>query len=121
MSYVLGEESRDEFLSRQVGSYPAVAFINRALPNDAVVYLFYLSGRGYYLDREYLHHVGLETAIVKAMARSAADTETLTAFLRSTRVHPSAREGGIVDESSRGQLPRGNRTGHSGKTCAKPD
>jgi len=83
MSYVLGEESRDEFLSRQVGSYPAMVFINRTLPEDAVVYLLYLSGRGYYLDREYRHHVGLETAIVKAMARSSADTETLTAFLRS--------------------------------------
>jgi 4-amino-4-deoxy-L-arabinose transferase-like glycosyltransferase len=83
MSYILGEESRDEFLSRQVGSYPAMAFINRTLPEDAVVYLLYLSGRGYYLDREYLHHVGLETAIVKAMVRSSADTGTLTAFLKS--------------------------------------
>jgi hypothetical protein len=83
MSYILGEESRDEFLSRQVGSYPAMAFINRNLPDDAVVYLLFLSGRGYYLDREYRHHVGLETAIVKAMVRSSADTCTLTAFLKS--------------------------------------
>jgi hypothetical protein len=83
LPYVLGEESRDEFLSRQVGSYPAMAYINRTLPEDAVVYLLYLSGRGYYLDREYLHHVGLETAIVKAMVRSSADTATLTAFLKS--------------------------------------
>jgi energy-coupling factor transporter transmembrane protein EcfT len=83
LPYVLGEESRDEFLSRQVGSYPAMAFINRNLPDDAVVYLLFLSGRGYYLDREYRHHVGLETAIVKAMVRSSADTCTLTAFLKS--------------------------------------
>ena len=83
LSYILGEESRDEFLTRQVGSYPATNFINRNLPADAVVYLLYLSGRGYYLDREYIHHVGLETAIVKAMARSSADADTLKAFLRS--------------------------------------
>ena len=56
LPYILGEESRDEFLSRQVGSYPATAFINRELPGDAVVYLLYLSARGYYLDREYIHH-----------------------------------------------------------------
>ena len=83
LPYLLGAESRDDFLSRQVGSYPATAFINRNLPDDAVVYLLYLSGRGYYLDRDYIHHVGLETGIVKAMVRSSADAETLTVFLRS--------------------------------------
>ena len=83
LPYILGEESRDEFLSRQVGSYAATAFINRGLPDDAVVYLLYLSGRGYYLDRDYIHHVGLEAAIVNAMVRSSADAATLTAFLRS--------------------------------------
>jgi len=83
LPYILGEESRDEFLSRQVGSYPATAFINRELPEDAVVYLLYLSARGYYLDRDYIHHVGLETAIVKAMVRSSTDAGTLGAFLRS--------------------------------------
>ncbi|MGE5800101.1 MAG: ArnT family glycosyltransferase [Syntrophaceae bacterium] len=83
LPYLLGEESRDDFLSRQVGSYPATAFINRNLPDDAVVYLLYLSGRGYYLDRDYIHHVGLETGIVKAMARSSADTSMLAAFLKS--------------------------------------
>ena len=37
LPYLLGAESRDEFLSRQVGSYPATAYINRNLPDDAVV------------------------------------------------------------------------------------
>jgi len=83
LPYILGEESRDEFLSRQVGSYRATAFINRELPGDAVVYLLYLSGRGYYLDRDYIYHVGLETAVVRAMVRSSADAATLAAFLRS--------------------------------------
>jgi hypothetical protein len=83
LPYLLGEESRDEYLSRQVGSYSATAFINRELPDDAVVYLLYLSGRGYYLDRNYIHHVGLEAAIVNAMVRSSADAGTLAAFLRS--------------------------------------
>jgi 4-amino-4-deoxy-L-arabinose transferase-like glycosyltransferase len=83
LPFILGEESRDDFLSRQVGSYPATAFINRDLPGNAVVYLLYVSARGYYLDREYNHHAGQEAAIVKAMVRSSADTGTLTAFLRS--------------------------------------
>jgi Dolichyl-phosphate-mannose-protein mannosyltransferase len=83
LPYLLGGESRDDFVSRQVGSYPATAFINRNLPDDAVVYLLYLSGRGYYLDREYIHHAGQEAGIVKAMVRSSKDGATLAAFLRS--------------------------------------
>jgi len=83
LPYIFGQETRDAFLSRQVGSYRAVAFINRNLPQDAVVYLLYVSGRGYYLDRDYLHHVGMETGIVRAMGRAAADTATLSAFLKS--------------------------------------
>jgi 4-amino-4-deoxy-L-arabinose transferase-like glycosyltransferase len=83
LPYILGEESRDEFLSRQVGSYPATAFINRELPEDAVVYLLYLSARGYYLDREYIHHAGQEVGIMKAMVRSSKDAAALAAFLRS--------------------------------------
>ena len=83
LPHLFGGESRDAFLSRQVGSYPATAFINRNLPDNAVVYLLYLSGRGYYLDRDYIHHVGLEMGIVKAMVRSSEDAITLAAFLRS--------------------------------------
>jgi len=83
LPYLLGGESRDDFLSRQVGSYPATAFINRNLPDDAIVYLLYLSGRGYYLDRAYIHHAGQEAGIVKAMVRSTTDEATLTAFLKS--------------------------------------
>ncbi len=81
--YIMGRESRDKFLSRTVASYPAASFINRTLPEDAIVYILYLSGRGYYLDREYLHHAWLETRIVRAIERASVDTETLSAFLKS--------------------------------------
>ena len=95
--YLMGRESRDEFLSRTVASYPAVAFINRNLPQDAVIYLLYLSGRGYYLDREYLHHVGLETPIVRAMGRASTDAATMSSFLRSLGgTHLLVQEGLLV-------------------------
>ncbi|MCK7514681.1 MAG: hypothetical protein MZV70_68905 [Desulfobacterales bacterium] len=79
MPYIFGEESRDAFLSRQVGSYPAVAFINRD-PAGRCRRLSPVSaaGRGYYLDRDYLHHVGLETGHREgAWCRSSADAGTL--------------------------------------------
>jgi hypothetical protein len=115
LPYILGEESQDDFLSRQVGSYPAIAFINRELPDDAVVYLLYLSGRGYYLDRDYLYHVGLETAVVRAMVRSSADAATLAAFLRSLggthilvreELLMKALEDNFPDETIRGVLEK---------------
>ena len=81
--YIMGRESRDAFLSRTVASYPAVSFINRTLPEDAIVYILYLSGRGYYLDREYLHHAWLETGIVRAIEKASVDTETLSTYLKS--------------------------------------
>lgn len=93
LDYLAGQETREEYLLRRVGSYPAVSFINRSLPDDAVVYLLYLGGRGYYLDREYIHHVGQETSLIKAMVRSASDTVSLTGFLRSLGVtHLLVRE-----------------------------
>ena len=93
LAYLAGQETREEYLSRRVGSYPAVSFINRSLPDGAVVYLLYLGGRGYYLDREYIHHVGQETSLIKAMVRSASDTASLTGFLRSLGVtHLLVRE-----------------------------
>ncbi len=120
LPYILGEESRDEFLTRQIASYPAVHFINQNLPGDAVVYLLYLSGRGYYLDRDYLHHVGLETAIVKAMVRSSADTDTLKGFLRFPGGHPSAREGRDVAKALEDNFP-GRPSGLFRKACTLPD
>ncbi len=115
LPYILGEESQDDFLSRQVGSYPSIAFINRELPDDAVVYLLYLSGRGYYLDRDYLYHVGLETAVVRAMVRSSSDAATLAAFLRSLggthilvreELLMKALEDNFPDETIRGVLEK---------------
>ena len=115
LPYILGEESHDEFLSRQVGSYPATAYVNRELPDDAVVYLLYTSGRGYYLDRDYIYHVGLEAAIVKAMVRSSADAATLAAFLRSLggthllvrdELLMKALEDNFPDETVRGVLEK---------------
>ena len=53
MNYISGKESSDAFISRHVGSYPAMKFINQSTPDNAKIRLILLAGRGYYLDRIY--------------------------------------------------------------------
>lgn len=53
VNYVLGKESRNDFISRHVGSYPAVKYINRFTATDSKIRLILLARRGYYLDRIY--------------------------------------------------------------------
>ncbi|MEE9911093.1 MAG: phospholipid carrier-dependent glycosyltransferase [Deltaproteobacteria bacterium] len=53
MNYVLGKESRDEFISRHIGSYAAIQYINQHTPENAKIRLVLLAGRGYYLNRAY--------------------------------------------------------------------
>ena len=53
MNYVLGKESRDEFITRHNSSYPAIKYINTHTPENARVRLIFLAQRGYYLDRIY--------------------------------------------------------------------
>jgi hypothetical protein len=53
MGYILGTESKDEFITRHNSSYPAIQYINTHTPENAKVRLILLAGRGYYLDRTY--------------------------------------------------------------------
>ncbi|MGQ9455493.1 MAG: ArnT family glycosyltransferase [Armatimonadota bacterium] len=51
--YVMGLESRDDYLTKSLDIYPAVQFINEELPTDARVALFG-DTRGFYIDRAYV-------------------------------------------------------------------
>lgn len=53
INYILGKESQDNFISRHVGSYPAMKYINQFTPEDSKIRLVFLARRGYYLDRIY--------------------------------------------------------------------
>jgi len=81
--YILGEESRDEFISRHVGSYPAMRYVNETLPQDAVVLLMFVGGRGYYMERPYIHHVFSEMGIVRHMVEVSESREVLKRYIES--------------------------------------
>jgi hypothetical protein len=46
--------SRDEYIDRYRGEYPAMRYINKNLPENARVLFIYVGKRGYYCDRNYL-------------------------------------------------------------------
>jgi len=83
LPYVLGQESRDQFLSRNLGSYPAIAYINRHLPKDARVSLIFVGHRTYYLDRPYQLHAGYGMTVLKNMVQASHEPGAFLVYLRS--------------------------------------
>ncbi len=71
--YILGKETRDDFLKRHLLDYPGVQFINAALPEDAVIYTIYLGRRGYYLEREYRNDPSFGVNVLRRLAAASED------------------------------------------------
>jgi len=76
MNYILGKESRDAYISRHVGSYPAMKFINQVTPKNAKIRLILLAGRGYYLDRTYEADSSMGMAFISSLVRASSDDRT---------------------------------------------
>ncbi|MDD2467287.1 MAG: phospholipid carrier-dependent glycosyltransferase [Desulfobulbus sp.] len=50
LPYLLGKESRDEYITTFRPEYPAIQYANAFLPPDAKVLCIFLGNRGYYMD-----------------------------------------------------------------------
>ena len=81
LKYVLNQETRDEFLTRHLGSYPAMQYINNNLPDNASCFLMFLGGRGYYLNRAYRHESSSGMNTLSKMVNSSKSTAELREFL----------------------------------------
>ncbi len=77
--YILNQETRDEFLSRNVGSYPAMQYINANLPHDARIFLMFIGGRGYYIDRPYYYERSFGINTINNMVKASANKQDLGA------------------------------------------
>jgi hypothetical protein len=83
MSYVLGKESRDEFITRNISSYPAIKYINTHTPENAKVRLILLAGRGYYLEREYEHDPSMGMAFISDLVAASNNEKTFQNHIHS--------------------------------------
>ena len=83
VKYILNQETKDEFLSRNLGSYPAMQYINENLPDDARIFLMFLGRRGYYLNRPYYHERSFGMNTIRGMVKASADKQHFQIYLKS--------------------------------------
>jgi len=81
--YVFHQETRDEFLTRTIGSYPAVKYINENLPDDSRIFFMFLGRRGYYLDRPYYYDSSFGMKTINNMVKASKDRHDFQKYLQS--------------------------------------
>jgi len=81
--HVLGEETREAFLSRHLLHYPVVEYINKTLPDDANIFLMLLGRRGYYLERDYSNEPSFGRDSLNRMVHESVDETGFNEYLRS--------------------------------------
>ena len=83
VKYILNQETRDEFLTRHVRSYPAMKYINENLPDNVGIFLMFLGRRGYYLDRPYYHEKSFGMNTINGMVKASANKQDFRTYLQS--------------------------------------
>lgn len=73
VSYLLGHESREAYLTRMVPEYAAFQYINRETPLTAKIYLLFVGRRAYYCERDYFHDGGDLPGVLTGAIRSAKE------------------------------------------------
>jgi hypothetical protein len=81
--YILGQETRDEFLTGHAACYPAIRYVNENLPDDSRIFLMFLGRRGYYLDRPYRHEASFGMGTIKRMVGASRDERDFKSCLQS--------------------------------------
>jgi 4-amino-4-deoxy-L-arabinose transferase-like glycosyltransferase len=82
-NYVSGKESRDAFLTRHVGSYAVMQYINAHTPPDSRIKLILVAGRAYYLDREYEYDRSMGMAFISALVKASREEKTFQQSVQS--------------------------------------
>ena len=91
--YLIGAESRDDYLSRTLPEYPTFRFINRETTANARIYLLFVGRRAYYCQRNYFHDGADLPGFLLGAIRSAKNTEQLAQSFRQKQItHLMIRE-----------------------------
>jgi hypothetical protein len=77
--YISGQVTREAYITRHRPEYPAIAFVNRTLPQDARILSIFLGNRRYYFEREVL----FDLALVQSALTEAASPEDFRRSLKS--------------------------------------
>jgi hypothetical protein len=83
VKYLTKRETRDDFIARHDGSYPAMMYVNHHTPKDSRIKLILLAGRGYYLDRIYQEDRSMGINIIQGMIDHSSSRELFQQYLSS--------------------------------------
>lgn len=81
--YLTKIETRDNFIARHDGSYPAISYVNKNTPKDSRIRLILLAGRGYYLDRIYQEDRSMGMSVIQGMIDHSTSRELFKKYLSS--------------------------------------
>ena len=101
VSYLRGELTRDQYISKYRFEYPAMQYINSNLPENALVFQLFLGNRGYYCDRNYL----LGEGSFKRVVEKASNPSELLEGLSLMKVTHLAIYAPIFDKWARDNFP----------------
>lgn len=80
---ILKQETKDQFLTRHLPSYPAIKYINENLPADSKIFLIFLGRQGYYLNRPYCHEPSFGMRTIRKMVEASEDRDGFQACLQT--------------------------------------
>lgn len=82
-NYIIGKESKDQFIARHTIGYEAMKYINTHTPENARIRLILFAGRGYYLDRIYAEGPYYGMSDISGMVANARDEKSFHVYLKS--------------------------------------
>jgi len=83
--FVFHAETRDEFLTRNIGYYPTVQYINENLSDDAKIFFMFMGNQGFYLDREYFYDSSFGMKTIEEMVKVSEDASNFKEYLYSMK------------------------------------
>jgi hypothetical protein len=76
-AYLLGRESRSQYLTRMLPEYPVFEYVNRNVSDGARIYLLFAGRRAYYCRRDCFYDYGENPALLLQWLRNAGDEKSV--------------------------------------------
>jgi hypothetical protein len=84
--YLLGRESRSQYLSRMLPEYPVLEYANKNLPVGSRIYLLFAGRRAYYCRRDCFYDYGETPALLLQWLRTAENEKSVKQELDARRL-----------------------------------
>ena len=86
LSYLTGDLTRDQYITKHRFEYPAMQYINKNLPEDSRILFVFLGKRGYYCDREYIFDMNNSKSTIERLVKKANNVNEIYQGIRKSGV-----------------------------------